>query len=69
MSSAIPVISAMQDYFGYAKTDTSGKFEIHTVKPSGYPQSELPAHIHVEVPKHENYEPKSPNFFLMMMKD
>src|SRR5690349_21366556 len=32
--------------FGYAKTDASGKFEIHTVKPSGYPQSDLPAHIH-----------------------
>jgi len=35
--------------FGYAKTDAAGKFEIHTVKPSGYPQSDLPAHIHVEV--------------------
>ena len=32
--------------FGYAKTDAAGKFEIHTVKPSGYPQSDLPAHIH-----------------------
>lgn len=35
--------------FGYAKTDATGKLEIHTVKPSGYPQSDLPAHIHVEV--------------------
>jgi protocatechuate 3,4-dioxygenase beta subunit len=35
--------------FGYAKTDAAGKFEIQTVKPSGYPQSDLPAHIHVEV--------------------
>ncbi len=35
--------------FGYAKTDAAGKFEIHTVKPSGYPKSDLPAHIHVEV--------------------
>jgi len=34
---------------GYAKTDAAGKFEIHTVKPSGYPKSDLPAHIHVEV--------------------
>lgn len=33
--------------FGYTKTDASGRFEIHTVKPSGYPQSDLPAHIHV----------------------
>jgi protocatechuate 3,4-dioxygenase beta subunit len=35
--------------FGYTKTDAAGKFEVHTVKPSGYPQSDLPAHIHVEV--------------------
>lgn len=35
--------------FGYVKTDAQGKFELHTVKPSGYPQSDLPAHIHVHV--------------------
>jgi protocatechuate 3,4-dioxygenase beta subunit len=35
--------------FGYAKTDKNGKFELHTVKPSGYPRSDLPAHIHVHV--------------------
>jgi protocatechuate 3,4-dioxygenase beta subunit len=35
--------------FGYTKTDATGNFEIQTVKPSGYPQSDLPAHIHVEV--------------------
>ena len=35
--------------FGYVKTDTNGKFELHTVKPSGYPSSDLPAHIHVHV--------------------
>ena len=35
--------------FGYVKTDNKGKFELHTVKPSGYPQSDLPAHIHVHV--------------------
>ncbi len=35
--------------FGYVKTDAAGKFELHTVKPSGYPQSDLPAHIHVHV--------------------
>jgi len=35
--------------FGYVKTDKNGKFELHTVKPSGYPQSDLPAHIHVNV--------------------
>jgi protocatechuate 3,4-dioxygenase beta subunit len=35
--------------FGYVKTGKNGNFEMHTVKPSGYPQSDLPAHIHVHV--------------------
>jgi len=35
--------------FGYVKTDSKGKFELYTVKPSGYPSSDLPAHIHVHV--------------------
>jgi protocatechuate 3,4-dioxygenase beta subunit len=35
--------------FGYVKTDRDGKFELHTIKPSGYPQSDLPAHIHVHI--------------------
>lgn len=35
--------------FGYVQTNASGWFELHTVKPSGYPQSDLPAHIHVQV--------------------
>jgi len=35
--------------FGYVKTDENGMFELHTLKPSGYPQSDLPAHIHVHV--------------------
>jgi protocatechuate 3,4-dioxygenase beta subunit len=35
--------------FGYIKTDSSGLFELHTVKPSGYPRSDLPAHIHVHI--------------------
>lgn len=35
--------------FGYVKTNTEGKFELHTIKPAGYPQSDLPAHIHVHV--------------------
>ncbi|HEX6847022.1 MAG TPA: hypothetical protein VF144_08585 [Chitinophagaceae bacterium] len=35
--------------FGYVKTDKEGRFELHTIKPSGYPQSDLPAHIHVHV--------------------
>jgi protocatechuate 3,4-dioxygenase beta subunit len=35
--------------FGYVKTDKNGMFELHTIKPAGYPKSELPAHIHVHV--------------------
>jgi protocatechuate 3,4-dioxygenase beta subunit len=35
--------------FGYVKTDKKGEFELHTVKPHGYPRSDLPAHIHVHV--------------------
>ena len=35
--------------FGYVITDANGKFELETVKPSGYPNSDLPAHIHVEI--------------------
>jgi len=35
--------------FGYVRTNIYGKFELHTIKPSGYPQSDLPAHIHVHV--------------------
>jgi protocatechuate 3,4-dioxygenase beta subunit len=35
--------------FGYVKTGVDGQFELHTVKPSGYPRSDLPAHIHVQV--------------------
>jgi len=35
--------------FGYVKTNDQGQFELLTVKPSGYPKSDLPAHIHVHV--------------------
>jgi protocatechuate 3,4-dioxygenase beta subunit len=35
--------------FGYLTTDASGRFELRTVRPAGYPGSDLPAHIHVEV--------------------
>jgi len=35
--------------FGYVKTDNKGMFEIHTIKPAGYPKSDLPAHIHVHI--------------------
>ena len=35
--------------FGYVRTDKDGRFDLHTIKPSGYPHSDLPAHIHVYV--------------------
>jgi protocatechuate 3,4-dioxygenase beta subunit len=35
--------------FGYVKTDKNGMFELHTIKASGYPKSDLPAHIHVHI--------------------
>ncbi len=35
--------------FGYVKTDKNGIIELHTIKPAGYPKSDLPAHIHVHV--------------------
>lgn len=35
--------------FGYLKTGSDGKFEFTTVKPKGYPNSSLPAHIHIEI--------------------
>jgi len=35
--------------FGYLKTDKTGSFEFNTIQPHGYPQSDLPAHIHFEV--------------------
>ena len=35
--------------FAYLKTDGKGQFELSTIQPHGYPQSDLPAHIHFEV--------------------
>lgn len=35
--------------FAYMKTDSAGRFVIHTIHPRGYPKSPLPAHIHCEV--------------------
>ncbi|MEO6540811.1 MAG: hypothetical protein ABIN74_07480, partial [Ferruginibacter sp.] len=40
--------------FGYFKTGTTGAFEFSTVKPSGYPNSSLPAHIHIEIAMDDN---------------
>jgi protocatechuate 3,4-dioxygenase beta subunit len=41
--------------FGYMKTDDDGRFELRTIRPAGYPNSDLPSHIHVEI------EPKTIN--------
>jgi protocatechuate 3,4-dioxygenase beta subunit len=35
--------------FGYLKTDNKGRFELRTIRPAGYPNTDLPAHIHVEI--------------------
>ncbi|HEY6976102.1 MAG TPA: hypothetical protein VH396_07420 [Chitinophagaceae bacterium] len=35
--------------FGYFKTSNNGTFEFHTIHPQGYPNSDLPQHIHFEV--------------------
>ena len=47
--------------FGYAKSDKNGKMELHTVKPAGYPNSDLPAHIHVHVTA-DGYRPYGTEF-------
>jgi protocatechuate 3,4-dioxygenase beta subunit len=33
--------------FGYVRTDADGKFELDTIRPEGYPRSDLPQHIHI----------------------
>ena len=33
--------------FCYLKTNSKGEFEIETIQPKGYPNSDLPAHIHI----------------------
>jgi protocatechuate 3,4-dioxygenase beta subunit len=40
--------------FGYMKTDSSGRFALHTIRPGGYADADLPAHIHVEVEGRDN---------------
>lgn len=34
--------------FGYLKTNDKGEFSFETIKPSGYPKSDLAAHIHIQ---------------------
>jgi protocatechuate 3,4-dioxygenase beta subunit len=33
--------------FGYVRTDAEGEFELDTIRPEGYPRSDLPQHIHI----------------------
>lgn len=35
--------------FGYLKTDDKGEFSFETIKPKGYPRSDLAAHIHIHL--------------------
>jgi protocatechuate 3,4-dioxygenase beta subunit len=35
--------------FGYLTSARDGSFEIRTIRPGGYPDSNLPAHIHIEI--------------------
>jgi protocatechuate 3,4-dioxygenase beta subunit len=41
--------------FGYLRTDSNGNFELSTIKPKGYPNSALPAHIHIEIFVNESH--------------
>ncbi|MFT3911748.1 MAG: hypothetical protein QM737_20155 [Ferruginibacter sp.] len=41
--------------FGYFKTGVDGRFEFTTIKPKGYPNSSLPAHIHIEIDLGDNH--------------
>lgn len=35
--------------FAYLRTDAAGSYTLRSIRPSGYPRSDLPAHIHIEV--------------------
>jgi protocatechuate 3,4-dioxygenase beta subunit len=35
--------------FGYLRSGRDGSFRIRTIRPGGYPRSDLPQHIHIEV--------------------
>lgn len=39
--------------FGYVKTDDKGNFAIKTIRPNGYPMSDLAAHIHLQMWKED----------------
>jgi protocatechuate 3,4-dioxygenase beta subunit len=35
--------------FGYVRTDVEGRFELHTIRPASYPDTDLPQHVHLEI--------------------
>jgi protocatechuate 3,4-dioxygenase beta subunit len=35
--------------FAYLTTNQDGQYELRTIRPAGYPRSDLPAHIHIEI--------------------
>ena len=35
--------------FGYVRTDKQGRAEVHTIRPGGYPDGDLPQHYHIEL--------------------
>jgi protocatechuate 3,4-dioxygenase beta subunit len=35
--------------YGWMKTDTAGRFELHTIHPGNYPGMRVPAHIHFDL--------------------
>lgn len=39
--------------FGYVKTNAEGKFQIISIRPNGYPKSDLAAHIHIQMWKED----------------
>lgn len=41
--------------FAYVITDGDGRFQLNTIRPAGYPNSNLPAHIHIAMWKNGQY--------------
>lgn len=49
--------------FGYLRTGTDGRYELQTIRPAGYPHSDLPQHIHVE-----GFHPKGTRTFVTELR-
>ena len=48
----VPLAGSDNNYarlFGYATTDSDGTIKIETIRPGGYPDTTIPAHIHLRV--------------------